>query len=101
FRQTEDGIQDYWEVASLVYFKEKIWTGVSYNQNNGLALFLGANVKDKFRFGYSYEFPPFSSGFTSSSSHELHLGIKFGKKTQMPVAKKTTRPQPALANTRE
>jgi type IX secretion system PorP/SprF family membrane protein len=101
FRQTEDGIQDYWEVASLVYFKERIWTGVSYNQNNGLALFLGANVKDKFRFGYSYEFPPFSSGFTSSSSHELHLGIRFGKKTQMPVAKKSARPAPALANSRD
>lgn len=101
FRQTEDGIQDYWEVASLVYFKEKIWTGISYNQNNGLALFLGMNVKDKFRFGYSYEFPPFASGFTSSSSHELQLGIKFGKKTQMPVAKKSARPAPALANTRD
>ena len=98
FRQSEDGIQDYWEAATLVYFKENIWTGVSYNQNNGIALFLGANIKEKFRFSYSYEFPPFSTGFTSSSSHELHLGIRFGKKTQRTASKPASKKLPALAN---
>lgn len=97
FRQTEDGIQDYWEVATLVHFKEKVWTGISYNQNNGLALFLGANIKEKFRFGYSYEFPPFSSGFNSGSSHELHLGIRFGKKSKH-ATKPNTGSNQALAN---
>ncbi|HEX6892425.1 MAG TPA: PorP/SprF family type IX secretion system membrane protein [Chryseolinea sp.] len=101
FRQSADGVQDYWEAATLVYFKENIWTGVSYNQNNGLALFLGANIKDKFRFGYSYEFPPFSSGFNSSSSHELHLGIRFGKKTQRTASKPASKKLPALANTND
>jgi type IX secretion system PorP/SprF family membrane protein len=101
FKQSVDGIQDYWEAATLVYFKEKIWTGVSYNQNNGLALILGANIKEKFSFGYSYEFPPFSSGFTSTSSHELHLGIRFGKKTQRTASKPATRTLPTLANTND
>lgn len=100
FRQTEDGIQDYWEVATLVHFKEKIWTGVSYNQNNGLALIVGANIKEKVSFGYSYEFPPFSSNAITSSSHELHLGIRFGKKSQR-ASKATTGAQPSLANTNE
>jgi len=98
YRQTEDGIQDTWEAATLVYFKEKVWTGVSYNQNNGLALFLGANVKEKFKFGYSYEFPPFSSGFPSASSHELHVGIKLGKKKQNVTVKHATESVPELAN---
>lgn len=97
FKQTEDGIQDYWEVATLVHFKEKVWTGVSYNQHNGVALLLGANIKEKFRFSYSYEFPPFGSGFVASSSHELHLGIRFGRKDQRTASKNSTRP--ALANT--
>ena len=87
YRQSADGLQDAWEVASLVYFKDKFWTGGSYNQNNGLALFLGMNVKETFRFSYSYEFPPFGSGFTSNSSHELHLGIKLGNKKSKYVAK--------------
>lgn len=97
YRQTADGLQNGWEAASLVYFQDKLWTGVSYNQNNGLALFLGMNLKEKFRFSYSYEFPPFNSGFTSNSSHELHLGIKLGKKNSKAVAKKAT-PAPILAN---
>jgi type IX secretion system PorP/SprF family membrane protein len=98
YRQTEDGIQDYWEAATLVYFKENIWTGISYNQNNGLALFFGANVKDKFKFGYSYEFPPFTSGFPSASSHELHVGIKLGKKKQNVTVKAAQETVPELAN---
>jgi len=98
YRQTEDGLQDAWEAASLIYFKDKFWTGGSYNQNNGLALFLGMNLKERFRFSYSYEFPPFNSGFTSTSSHELHLGIKLGKKKSKTVATTTTEAVPVLAN---
>ena len=101
YRQTEDSNQDYWEAATLVYFKEKIWTGVSYNQHNGVALFLGADIKDKFRFGYSYEFPPFESGSFSASSHELHVGMRFGKKRYGSAKKYTSRPSPVLANTND
>jgi type IX secretion system PorP/SprF family membrane protein len=101
YRQTEDSNQDYWEAATLVYFKEKIWTGVSVNQHNGIALFLGADIKDKFRFGYSYEFPPFESGSFAASSHELHLGIRFGKKNFRTTSKSHShsKPKPTLANT--
>jgi len=80
YRQTEDGLQDSWEAASLVYFKNKIWTGVSFNQNKGLALFFGANLKERIKFGYSYEFPPFNTGFPTTSSHEIHIGVKLTKK---------------------
>src|SRR5690606_23502106 len=92
YRQSSDGLQDAWEAASLVYFKEKVWTGAGYNQNNGLALFVGMNLKDKFKFNYSYDFPPFKSGINATSAHELHLTLKFGKKKELPFAKKTTRP---------
>ena len=96
YRQTEDGLQDAWEAASLLYYKNKIWTGVSYNQNNGLALFFGANLKERIKFGYSYEFPPFDTSFPNTSSHELHLGVKLGKKKSS-IAK-TAKPTPQLAN---
>ena len=101
YRQTEDGLQDSWEAASLVYFKEKIWTGLSYNQNNGVALFLGMNIKEKFKFSYSYDFPPMGSGFKSSSSHELHLGIKLGNKKYKSklISKTSKKAAPQLANT--
>ena len=92
YRQSADGMQDSWEAASLLYYKDKIWTGAGYNQNNGLALFLGMNVKEKFRFSYSYEFPPFKSGVNATSSHELHLSLKFGKKKPLPFVKNKPKP---------
>lgn len=80
YRQTTDGIQDYFEVATVAYYKDKIWTGVSYNQNHGLGLILGMNVKDKFRFGYSYDFAGIGSKMASGGAHELHLGIRLASK---------------------
>ena len=53
------------------------------------------NLKDKFRINYSYEFPPFKSGIGSTSAHELHLTLKFGKK-KTPVYAKNTKPKPAI-----
>src|SRR5690606_14979767 len=69
YRQTQDGLQNYWEADTTVYYKDKIWGGASYNQNSGLGLMLGLNVMDKFRFGYSYEFPPFDIELSAASSH--------------------------------
>lgn len=95
YRQSADGLQDAWEAASVVYYKDKIWTGAGYNQNNGLALFLGMNLKDKFRVNYSYEFPPMKSGVAATSAHELHLTLKFGKK-KTPVYAKNSKPKTTI-----
>jgi type IX secretion system PorP/SprF family membrane protein len=73
-------LQNWWEGAMLVYFKEKIWTGASYNNTQGLGFFLGMDFNEKFRFGYSYELPPVGTEFVSTSSHELHLKLRLGKK---------------------
>ncbi len=95
YRQSADGLQDAWEAASVVYYKDKFWTGAGYNQNNGLALFLGMNLKDKLKVNYSYEFPPFKSGVTATSAHELHLTLSFGKK-KSPVYVKNNKPKPTI-----
>ena len=92
YRQSADGLQDAWEAASVVYYKDKIWMGAGYNQNNGLAAFFGVNLKDKFRVNYSYEFPPLKSGVAATSAHELHLTLKFGKKKTPAYAKAKPRP---------
>jgi hypothetical protein len=87
YRQTEDGLQNSWEFASMIYYKDMLWTGASYNQSNGLGLFLGMNVMSKFKFSYSYEVPPFNDDFVATSSHELHVGIQFGEKKNRVLAK--------------
>jgi type IX secretion system PorP/SprF family membrane protein len=101
YRQTQDGLQDYWEAASMVYYKDRIWAGASYNQNNGLGLFLGMNVVDKFNFSYSYEFPPFNTEFAASSSHELHVGFKFGTKKSRPLITRSSSYKKTVAQNRK
>jgi type IX secretion system PorP/SprF family membrane protein len=95
YKQSQDGLQDSWEAASLIYYRNKVWTGAGYNENKGLAAFFGMNIKEKFKFSYSYEFPPFKSGEMSTSSHELHLTIKLGKKKAIKTVT-TSKPQPKL-----
>ncbi len=79
--------QNSWEAASVVYIKEKIWAGASYHQTNGLGFFFGLNIKDLFKFGYSYELPPVDKTFASGDSHELQLSLRIGKKRE-PITKK-------------
>jgi len=90
-------LQNWWEAATLVYFKEKIWMGASYNSAQGIGFFLGADVKEKFRFGYSYEVPLANTEFVSTSSHELHLQLRLGKKRAFKWAARFAEPEHALA----
>lgn len=99
YKQSQDGLQDSWEAASLIYYRNKVWTGAGYNENKGLAAFFGMNIKEKFKFSYSYEFPPFTTQEMSTSSHELHLTIKLGKKkATKAVAQSKPQPKPILAS---
>jgi type IX secretion system PorP/SprF family membrane protein len=80
-----------WEAASTVYFREKVWVGASYHETQGLGFFAGVNVKDLLRFSYSYELPPPDNNFIASSSHELHIGLRLGKKPEEPLITKSSR----------
>lgn len=82
--------QNFWEVSSLIYFKDKVWLGASYNETLGAGFFLGFDIKDKLRLSYSYELPPVSSEFIAASSHEFQLNIRLGKKKIFKWAEKPT-----------
>jgi type IX secretion system PorP/SprF family membrane protein len=99
YKQSQDGLQDSWEVASVIYYRNKVWTGAGYNENKGLATFLGMTIKEKVKFSYSYEFPPFEQGGMSTSSHEIHFTVKLGKKKSTKVSS-SSKPQakPVLAS---
>lgn len=98
YRQTTDGKQDYFEVATVAYYRDKLWTGVSYNQNKGVALLFGMNVKDKFRFGYSYDFSNIGSNMASGGAHELHIGIRLASKKVSYAKNSATQGGRTLAN---
>ncbi|MEO7990610.1 MAG: PorP/SprF family type IX secretion system membrane protein [Chryseolinea sp.] len=80
--------QNSWEAASVVYIKDKFWIGGSYHQTLGMGFFLGLDIKQLFKFGYSYELPPVNKEFTSTSSHELQLSLRLGKKREQTLITK-------------
>ncbi len=96
YRMNRD-LQNWWEAATIVYFKEKIWTGASYNSTQGMGFFLGADIKEKLRFGYSYEVPLANSEFISTSSHEVHLQLRLGKKRVYRWAARFAEPEKTIA----
>src|SRR5690606_13859647 len=69
----------------MAYYKDGVWCGHRYNDSNGLGLILGLNVMEKFRFAYSYKLAPFDIDMPGATSHELHLGFRFGEKRSRPV----------------
>jgi hypothetical protein len=87
YRERDDNLNA-WEAATTVYYKNTIWAGAAYHQTNGLGIYFGLNVKERFRFSYSYDFPPVSVKNVSTSSHELHIGVLLGKKKQPKASKK-------------
>jgi type IX secretion system PorP/SprF family membrane protein len=91
YRLNQD-FQDWWEAATILYFKEKVWIGGSYHNTQGAGFFLGADIKEKFRFGYSYELPPLDNKFINASSHEVHIQIRLGKKRVFKWAAKYSKP---------
>jgi type IX secretion system PorP/SprF family membrane protein len=72
-------LQNYWEVATIVHFKDRLHTGLSFQQHSGLAFFIGLTFRDHYRMGYSYEVPRKKS--TGSGSHEFQLNIGLSKKS--------------------
>jgi type IX secretion system PorP/SprF family membrane protein len=95
YRETSDGLNA-WEAASTVYIHDKVWVGASYHETMGLGFFAGVNVKDLLRFSYSYELPPPDNAFISASSHELHIGLRLGKKQDPPLITKSTKKATAV-----
>jgi type IX secretion system PorP/SprF family membrane protein len=73
-------LQNFWEASAILYVRDKVWFGGSYNETQGIGFFLGMDIKEKVRIGYSYELPPVSPEFIAASSHEFHLQVRMGKK---------------------
>jgi type IX secretion system PorP/SprF family membrane protein len=90
-------LQNWWEVATIVSFKEMINTGVSYHSTQGLGFFVGFEFKEKARLSYSYEIPIANNEFTSTSSHEVQLQLRLGKKRNFRWAARYVKPEQVIA----
>lgn len=92
-------LQNYWEGSGLVYYKDKIWVGGSYNETQGIGFFLGMDFKEKVSIGYSYELPPVSPDFIKANSHEIHVKLRLGNKRVFKWADKSNQTPIQVAKT--
>jgi len=58
-------------------YKENVWLGLNYRSEDAVGAMLGYNLKEKFIFGYSYDFPISNLRKQSTGSHELMIGFRF------------------------
>ncbi len=61
-------------------FNKVFWIGMSYRTGDSFISLLEYQINNRFRVGYSYDFIVSKLGNYSSGSHEIMLGIDFGKK---------------------
>lgn len=74
-----ENLDGQFEASTTFHIKDVIMVGGSYRMNYGASAFLGINIKDNFKFGYTYEFGVSSVDNFKNNTHELTLGVIFGK----------------------
>lgn len=60
-------------------YKEWLWIGASYRNQDAVVAMAGLNISERFKFGYSYDFNISSVQNYSSGGHELVLGLMLGR----------------------
>jgi type IX secretion system PorP/SprF family membrane protein len=60
-------------------YKEWLWIGASFRNEDAVVAMAGLNISERFKFGYSYDFNISSVQNYSSGGHELVLGLMLGR----------------------
>lgn len=67
------------EGSLLLEYKEWLWIGASFRNEDAVVAMAGLNISERFKFGYSYDFNISSVNNYSSGGHELVLGLMLGR----------------------
>lgn len=60
-------------------YKEWLWMGASYRHTDAIVAMLGANLSEKFKVGYSFDYSLSEFSNYSAGGHELILGLMIGR----------------------
>ena len=62
--------------GSLMFeWKERVWYGLSYRYQDAVVGFVGMNITNRLRFGYSFDFSTSRFNKHSFGGHELNIGL--------------------------
>jgi type IX secretion system PorP/SprF family membrane protein len=73
------------DLTATIRYKEQIWLGATYRTNDAVCFMVGYWLKKTFQFGYSYDVTTTRLSRYSNGTHEVMLGITFGKKAPAPA----------------
>lgn len=77
-----DGAPLSFDLSANLLFYEKFWIGAMYRHEDAVGLLAQYHITDGFTVGYSYDYPISPLRNHSGGSHELMLGVEFGKKVK-------------------
>jgi len=74
------------DVSATVYLKDRFGFGVNYRTTDEIAGILSVILNNNIKFGYSYQtgFGSSNLGRISKGTHEISVGLRFGKKATQP-----------------
>ncbi len=67
-------------------YKDLLWIGGGWRSNDAIPLMVGCWIKKMFQFGYSYDLTTTGLSQYAQGTHEIMLGITFGKERPGPLA---------------
>ncbi len=67
------------DINLMVYYKNMIALGASYRSNDAMVFLVEYQANNYFRIGYAYDITTTAIRNYSSGSHEIMIGIDFGK----------------------
>jgi type IX secretion system PorP/SprF family membrane protein len=68
------------DINVSVLYKNMIWAGISVRSSKALIAVLEYNISKQLRLGYSYELTLSKLRTTNSGTHEIFIGVDFGRK---------------------
>ncbi|MBZ0205317.1 MAG: type IX secretion system membrane protein PorP/SprF [Flavobacteriales bacterium] len=82
------------DLTATVRYRDMVWLGATYRTEDALSFMVGYWMKKTFQFGYSYDLTTTNLRNYTSGTHEVMLGVTFGKEPPPPPAPPTLEPTP-------
>jgi type IX secretion system PorP/SprF family membrane protein len=67
------------DISARILYKGNLWLGGSYRTSDAAAIFAGYEILDYLTLGYSMDFTTSELRNYSNGTHEIFLGVRFGK----------------------
>ena len=82
------------DLTATVRYRDMVWLGATYRTEDALSFMVGYWLKKTFQFGYSYDLTTTGLQSYTTGTHEVTLGVTFGKTAPAPDTAPTLQATP-------